>query len=389
MESRFAFSRQVVLAIDHMEPTTDERHYTLLPSTLDANVFLNYTLTVASSSADVRLEKITQVGPGADWAEIKYTGAWSASQGLAGGCPQLPTGVVNPAWTSNPQLLLTCSTAGSRAVGVLRLTHDLPAHLARHNELEARLLQARADGDEEGAAEAQQSADEATIGLFVVCSSLALDLSKGAPLTGEMALGEGDVLLAAPFRPLATEQLAVEVVLPEPGDYALVACTYGRGIEAPFELSLYSADGAVASKPLRGLRAVQPAADKTKGAKKVKGEKQAPPVSKHDVSKLRSEAADKGDDGTLGYAQRLEIEEALRLSKAPENVPIMTREGAPLSENVKKRKDALVKQALDYCAAHGGKFEDSGDGGFPSAPGTAEGAHQPAVYKDGDGDGRR
>ena len=42
-----------------------------------------------------------------------------------------------------------------------------------------------------------------------------------------------------------------------------------------------------------------------------------------------------------------------------------------------------MKLALDYCAAHGGKFEDSGVGGFPAAPGRAEGDRQPSVYNGG------
>ena len=39
-----------------------------------------------------------------------------------------------------------------------------------------------------------------------------------------------------------------------------------------------------------------------------------------------------------GYAERMELEEAIRLEKWKENVPMMTIEGQPLSENVKKRR---------------------------------------------------
>ena len=85
----------------------------------------------------------------------------------------------------------------------------------------------------------------------------------------------------------------------------------------------------------------------------------------------------------MGYAQRMELEEQLRLSKHPENVPLFTVEGQPLSENVKKEKDRLVALALEYCAAHGGKFEDSGPGGFPAAAGAAAGDHQPECYRGG------
>lgn len=82
------------------------------------------------------------------------------------------------------------------------------------------------------------------------------------------------------------------------------------------------------------------------------------------------------DDGRIGYAQRLELEEAARLEKWVENVPMITIEGQPLSENVKKRKDALIAQALEYCARTHGKYEDSE---FPAARGRAQGA-QPQVY---------
>ena len=67
---------------------------------------------------------------------------------------------------------------------------------------------------------------------------------------------------------------------------------------------------------------------------------------------------------------------------------MMTVEGQPLSDNVKKRRDALVKYAIAAADANGGKYEDSGDGyngegGFPRAPGTAAGGSQPEVYSGG------
>ena len=60
-----------------------------------------------------------------------------------------------------------------------------------------------------------------------------------------------------------------------------------------------------------------------------------------------------------------------------------SRVGAPLSENVKKKQDELVAKALAYCEKHGGKFEDSGPGGFPEAAGKATGEQQPQVYNGG------
>ena len=56
----------------------------------------------------------------------------------------------------------------------------------------------------------------------------------------------------------------------------------------------------------------------------------------------------------------MELEEAIRLEKWKENVPMMTIEGQPLSENVKKRRDALVAYATAKAQANGGLFEDSG-----------------------------
>lgn len=53
----------------------------------------------------------------------------------------------------------------------------------------------------------------------------------------------------------------------------------------------------------------------------------------------------------MGYAQRQELEEAARLEKWIENLPMMTIEGQPLSDNVKRKRDALVEAALAYCAA--------------------------------------
>ena len=97
-------------------------------------------------------------------------------------------------------------------------------------------------------------------------------------------------------------------------------------------------------------------------------------LRKHSSRKARSRAAgadELGDDGKMGYAQRMEMELAIQMGKAPENVPVFTVEGAPLSDNVKKWKNDAIKKALDYCAATGGKFEDSGPGGFPEAAGSA------------------
>ena len=96
----------------------------------------------------------------------------------------------------------------------------------------------------------------------------------------------------------------------------------------------------------------------------------------------------------------MELEEAIRLEKWKENVPMMTIEGQPLSENVKKRRDALVAYATAKAQANGGLFEDSGgpyndaaisainghtdhiDQGFPKAAGSAAG-NQPEVYTGG------
>ena len=97
----------------------------------------------------------------------------------------------------------------------------------------------------------------------------------------------------------------------------------------------------------------------------------------------------------MGYAQRMELEEEKALKGRVENVPMMTIEGQPLSENVKKKRDACIKQAMDYCRATGRKFEDGGfpdlplewnKTGFPAMAGNAQSDAQPQVYGNGAGE---
>ena len=133
--------------------------------------------------------------------------------------------------------------------------------------------------------------------------------------------------------------MSCQIALPESGCYTLVACSFTPGIEATFSLSLF-VNAAVDVSVLRGAKTVaSPTAAVADGGGK-RG-KQAAPVAKHDVAKMRAAAA---DDGTMGYAQRMELEQELRLSKWVENVPMMTVEGQPITENIKKKKDALIAQ---------------------------------------------
>ena len=88
----------------------------------------------------------------------------------------------------------------------------------------------------------------------------------------------------------------------------------------------------------------------------------------------RRRAPTTGDDGKMGYAQRMELEEEQAFKGWVENVPMMTIEGQPSSENVKKRRDACIKQAMDHCRATGRKFTDTT---FPAMPGRAQSEVQP------------
>ena len=219
-------------------------------------------------------------------------------------------------------------------------------------------------------------------------------------LSGALPLQKETIICSSQFVHAAEEQATISIDLPEgPGSYLLVPTTYFPNQECQFSLTLYHTDPALTLVPLKGAR-LPPKLDAkgNKGESKGSG-KMGPPIAKHDVAATRAAGAapkadgtkdELGDDGKMGYAQRMEMEEAMRLSKHPENVPLFTVEGAPLSDNVKKDMADKVAKALAYCREHGTKFEDSGGpdavdrrGGFPRATGNAAGSHQPECYPKG------
>ena len=53
----------------------------------------------------------------------------------------------------------------------------------------------------------------------------------------------------------------------------------------------------------------------------------------------------------MGYAQRMELEEELKMTKWAENIPLMTIEGQPITPNIKRKKDQLITQASMQCSA--------------------------------------
>ena len=200
--------------------------------------------------------------------------------------------------------------------------------------------------------------------------------------------------------------MSAEVALPAAGAYTLLASTFAPGQEAAFVVALYSTDASITVKQLNGALVSAGSVMKSSALRfssRVGGSVSTggvdlgdrarpqgiagpgagtrsaiePPAAKQDISKTREEL---GDDGKLGHAQRMELEEAQRLDKWKENVPMMTIEGQPLSDNVKKKHKELVAFAEANAAANGGLFVDPD---FPKAPGSAAGEDQPAVYNQG------
>ena len=392
--SRYANSRQVCRALE-LEPSGPDMCYNLMPATWDPNVYMPFTLSIASS-APVTLEPIAT---DKDYLVASATGSWAVASKTAGGCPNFAD-----TWTQNPQIRLTTTTGGSIGVGVLSI--QLPEQELQKFQQQHELLEAAGKAEE-----------ILSIGVVVLPIAEHAEKAKGAQkvgkrgkpvlnkrltsvaLGGPMPLQPSTIVCSSAFVHGAEEQATLSLDLPEgPGSYLLVPTTYFPGQECAFSLTLFHTDPGLELVPLKGARlpTVVPASG-NKGESKGTG-KMGAPVAKHDVAATRAAAAktagggaaaadgakdEIGDDGKMGYAQRMELEEAARLSKHPENVPLFTVEGAPLSENVKKEKDMKVAKALAYCQQHGTKFEDSGAGGFPAAAGKAEGSHQPECYPKG------
>ena len=414
--SRYANSRQVCRVLE-LDPSSDECVYNLMPATWEPNVFMPYTLTVCAS-AHVSVEAIPESN---DYMVASAMGTWSATANTAGGCPNFPD-----TWTNNPQIRLTTSVGGSIGVGILSI--NLP-------EAELKKLQA----EHEKLEQSNDVESMLSIGLVVLPIAEA-DTGKGAgdkpalqkrltsvALAGKVAIDPEQIVAKSAMVMGAEEQATVLIDLPPgPGSYLVVPCTFYPGQECPFTLTIYHADPKLVLTPLKGVRLPPP--DKQGKGKKQKGVKMGPPVSKHDVAATRAEVASEakvkaggggeaagaggeaaaadelGDDGKMGYMQKMEIELAQKMSKSPENIPVFTMEGAPLSDNVKAEYQAKVQYALDQCARTGGKFEDSGEyvisyletdekdskiktpkekreKGFPAAAGKAAGDYQPECYR--------
>ena len=257
------------------------------------------------------------------------------------------------------------------------------ALLQQHEALTAQVVQAEGEGRTDDAeALNQQAAALAPAMGFVVLRNPSARL-----LSGAFELNAADIIGASQFLH-GTQEVVAELFFEQPGTYALVASTFEAGVEANFAIQFYSSSRSFAITPLNGGQVQLPGAPIKSGGARAQGPPPPPsagknalaqPTAKHDVGKLRGESD--GDDGKMGHAQRLELEEAARLEKWIENLPMMTIEGQPLSENVKKRKDALVAQAMAFCERTGAKFEDSE---FPRAAGSATGTRQPEIYASGE-----
>ena len=308
-------------------------------------------------------------------------GCWDPDQLTAGGCPNNPT-----TWTQNPQFSITVSEPGTRAVGVLYLDlspAESEALLAQHEDLTAQVQRADAEGRKEEAEQINRQAATLApaIGFMVLAGQ-----QSSRPLSGPLELNSADIVCASNFLH-ATQEVVAELTFARAGTYTLIPSTFDAGVQGSFLFSLYSPGHSVGVTPLNGGEVLLPGVGpKGKGGARAQGTVPPPgggkshvaaPKAKHDVSKVRGQTE---VDGKLGHGQRLELEEATRLEKWIENLPMMTIEGQPLSDNVKKAKDALVAKALAQCAATGSKFEDAD---FPRAPGSAIGSSQPEVYKSG------
>ena len=386
--SRLACTRQVCREVELLPNVA----YYVLPCTVDPHVYMSHILTVASPAPAT----VEPVPPGA-WTETPLRGAWSIAAGTAGGCPNYPD-----TWFQNPQYAITLPAAAD-LVGVLSLSLR-PDESEELSKQQAQLTQAAAEAAAAGDAD-QAAALQAQAAELAPAVGFLLFKGDGALITGSYEEHAPRQVAASKFAH-GTQEVSAELSGAEPGKYTLVMCTFAPQQEKAFAFTLFATSSSVKVEPLNGGRIDTGAAGVTSkrvppSAPTYKSDaaKVAPPKasSKQDSAAIR--AAD-DDDGKMGYAERMELEEAIRLEKWKENVPMMTIEGQPLSENVKKRRDALVAYATAKAQANGGLFEDSGgpyndaaisainghtdhiDQGFPKAAGSAAGT-QPEVYTGG------
>ena len=298
--------------------------YTLMPCTKEAYVTLAYTLTVA-----------TAAGAGAELLELppepslSLRGAWSdrSSPPTAGGCPNNPE-----TWTLNPQFLLTVA-APMTLTGVLCLELDAARAADMQREqaqyaAEAANVRA-AGGDEQTAAamEQQALALAPAIGWVLMRCDTA---EMGGLIRGSYDHAQAQQVGNSQFSH-GTQEVVAEVELGV-GTYTLIPSTFEARHEAPFALTLYhSAPSALQVTPLVGGQAVSGDAGRP-GAARPQGptgpppsgsgkNHMAPPAAKYDVAEVRSQQAatrraagggrsETEDDGKMGYAERMEMEEA-------------------------------------------------------------------------------
>ena len=250
-----------------------------------------------------------------------------------------------------------------------------------------------------------------------MCLPLAVQAQQGGLIRGAYDQAQAQQVGNSQFAH-GTQEVVAEVELGV-GTYTLIPSTFEARHEAAFVLSLlYSTPKALHVTPLVTplLEAVSSGAGGRPGAARQQGptgppssgsgkNRMAPPAAKYDVAEARKVAAarraatagqaETEDDGKMGYAEKMEMEELARLGKWKENVPMMTIEGQPLSDTVKKWAKDLTDAALAQVAATGRKFEDQGfpqlplswnQTGFPAMQGPAQGSAQPQVYGNGAGE---
>ena len=370
-DSRLTNTRQVSAAVE-----LEAGDYVVVAYTAEPNTFQPFTLSAAGTSSVA----LAQLPPAALPTVLR--GSWDVAGKTAGGCPN---GIES--WTQNPQFRLKVDTPTS-AVGVLSLAMAEASAEALEEQVQQLTLAVQTARLADDSA-AEQDAQAQLASLAPAIGFLVLHSSDGAALSGVREMSSSEIVCASSYVH-GTQEVTATVELSQPGTYLLVATTFEPGQEGHFTLSLHPTSAAqLAVTPLTpGAEVADISQAGGSGAKAqgrsgpgTGGKATAVPKAKVDISKIRE---GDGDDGKLGYAQRMELEEAAALAKWVENVPMMTIEGQPLSENVKKEKERLVNQAMKYCWETGGKFEDAGEGGFPELPGRAEGMPQTAIYTKGE-----
>ena len=363
-DSRLAATRQVSETLE-----LDPGIYQIVCYTEEPNTILPYILSVGGT-AHVSIDPTpaaaaaTPPGEAAPEAAANLTtlrGSWSVENGTAGGCPNSPE-----LWTQNPQFVLSCDGPCS-AVGVLSL--DVSEEIAQAMDratLAVSQAQQLNDAQAEADAQAALAALAPSIGFFVIRAGSGEAGSVGA-LTGAFEISKDEIVTASPYQH-GTQEVSAKISLPAKGQYLLFASTFEAGEEQAFEMRLHITSGSPFSA-VRALTKGCEVVDAKRAAAKAGaarpqgptgppngagGKKFEPLPAKHDVAKARADSASgDGDDGKMGYAQRMELEEAKALEKWVENVPMMTIEGQPLSENVKRRRDAAIKLAMDQCRQTG------------------------------------